>query len=188
MISMAEQDGYRYLLITLGAPSRNDTYEDALSFYKWGFSSFSLQNILKAGDIAGEISVSLSSQQDYVLLVAAEDVNAILPKETDSTAVQQVMRTVDSVRAPVTKGEVLGRMDFKLADEVIASVDLVAAEDVGRSALLYAGDVTLRFFTQPLVLAGVILLLLLIGILYGWIRQIRKNRRRRAERIRRIGR
>ena len=46
------------------------------------------------------------------------------------------------------------------------------------------------FWLMPpmLLWAGVILLLLLIGILYGWIRQIRKNRRRRAERIRRIGR
>ncbi|MCI5923366.1 MAG: D-alanyl-D-alanine carboxypeptidase family protein [Oscillospiraceae bacterium] len=188
MISMAEQDGYRYLLITMGAPTKTDTYEDALAFFKWGFSSFSLQNILKAGDIAGEVKVSLSAQQDYVLVTAAEDVSAVLPKETDATAVQQVPKLVKNVRAPVTKGEVLGRMDFKLADEVIASVDLIAAEDVERSTLLYAGDVTLRFFSQPLALIGLILLILLLIVLFAWIRQIQKNRQRRAERIRRVGR
>ena len=79
-------------------------------------------------------------------------------------------------------------MDFKLADEVIASVDLIAAEDVERSTLLYAGDVTLRFFSQPLVLIGFILLILLLIVLFAWIRQIQKNRQRRAERIRRVGR
>lgn len=101
---------------------------------------------------------------------------------------QQVPKLVKNVRAPVTKGEVLGRMDFKLADEVIASVDLIAAEDVERSTLLYAGDVTLRFFSQPLVLIGLILLILLLIVLFAWIRQIQKNRQRRAERIRRVGR
>ena len=129
-----------------------------------------------------------ASQQDYVLVTAAEDVSAVLPKETDATAVQQVPKLVKNVRAPVTKGEVLGRMDFKLADEVIASVDLIASEDVGRSMLLYAGDVTLRFFSQPLVLVGFVLLIILLAILFTWTRQIRKNRQRRAERIRRVGR
>ncbi len=187
MISIAERDGYRYLLITLAAPTKINTYEDALGFYKWAFSDFSLQTILKQGDVAGEVKVTLSSEQDYVLLMAENDVSAILPKETDATAVQQVMRTVKSVRAPIQKGEVLGKLDLKLADEVIASVNLVAAEDVSRSTLIYAGDVTVRYLTQPLVILGIAMLILMLLVLFTWMNQIQRNRRKRAERIRRTG-
>lgn len=187
LVSMAESDGYRYLLVTISAPDRNASFADALRMYQWAFSSFSLETIVKAGETVDEIPVTLSSKQDYVQLIAKEDVMAILPKGTDASALKRVIKLVDDARAPIEKGDLLGRMELKLADDVVASVDLVASETVSRNIFLYMGDVLWRFFTQPLILVLCVLLGLLLVVLFSWIAQMRKNRRRRAERVRKFG-
>ena len=184
---MAESDGYRYLLVTISAPDRNASFQDALNLYKWAFSSFTLETVVKAGETVDEIPVSLSSAQDYVQLVAKEDVMAILPKGTDASALKKVIKLVDDARAPIEEGELLGRMELKLADDVVASVDLVAAETVSRNIFLYAGDVVWRFLTQPFVIVLCVLLLLLLIVFFSWVTQMRRNRRRRAERVRKFG-
>ena len=155
--------------------------------YQWAFSSFSLETVVKAGETVDEIPVTLSSKQDYVQLIAKEDVMAILPKGTDASALKRVIKLVDDARAPIEKGDLLGRMELKLADDVVASVDLVASETVSRNIFLYMGDVLWRFFTQPLILVLCVLLGLLLVVLFSWIAQMRKNRRRRAERVRKFG-
>ncbi len=187
LVSMAESDGYRYLLVTISAPDRNASFQDALNLYKWAFSSFTLETVVKAGETVDEIPVSLSSAQDYVQLVAKEDVMAILPKGTDASALKKVIKLVDDARAPIEQGELLGRMELKLADDVVASVDLVAAETVSRNIFLYAGDVVWRFLTQPFVIVLCVLLILLLIVFFSWVTQMRRNRRRRAERVRKFG-
>lgn len=187
LVSMAENNGYRYMLVTISAPDRNASFADALRLYQWAFSSFSLETIVKGGETVDEIPITLSSKQDYVQLIAKEDVVAILPKGTDASALKKVIKLVDDARAPIEKGDLLGRMELKLADDIVASVDLVASETVSRNIFLYMGNVLWRFFTKPIILVLCILLGLLLVILISWIAQMRKNRRRRAERVRKFG-
>jgi len=193
LISMASFDGYNYLLVTLGAPAAdakgvalpyNGSYLDAKNLYKWAFSSFSLKKVLEVDQDIAEVPVALSTQQDYVTLLSKNDVTQLIPKEVDITTIQKVKTLAKDVKAPVKKGDVLGRLDLKLKDEVIASVDLVASQDIARSEYLYVIDITKRFLSIPFVRAMLIILGLLILIYFVLRARYKKVRRMREARNR----
>lgn len=193
LVSTASKDGYNYLLATIGAPDKdangapypkNGAFVDAKKLYEWAFSSFKQTQIVRQGEVVDETSVKLGQGQDFVTLLAKEDISALLPVDSDITTIQRIKQTAKDVRAPVKQGTVLGVMDLKLNDEIIASVDLVASEDVERSVLLYSLDVAGRFLQNTLVqiLLGVLLLLIVLFMLMK--ARYRKIRRLRNERLR----
>ncbi|WMJ23741.1 D-alanyl-D-alanine carboxypeptidase family protein [Paludicola sp. MB14-C6] len=195
LISMASKDGYNYLLISLGAPEvdssgkplgKNGAFEDAQNLYKWALTSFKHQTIIKEGEVIEEAKVRLSSGQDYVSLLAKNDVTALLPSDVDATAIQKIPTILKDVRAPVKKGDVLGRLDLKLNDEIIQSVDLVAYQDIHRSLWKYSFDLVKRFLNNTIVRVLLIILLLLVLIFLVLKARYRKLQRLRAARSRYI--
>lgn len=193
LVSTASNNGYNYLLVTLGAPTEdaagkayasNQSFVDAKNLYDWAFSSFSLQTVMKEGDVLQEAPISLSTEQDHVMLVAKTDVTALLPKDTKATAIQQIKTVLQDIQAPIQKGDVLGKVELKLADDVIATVDLVAMTNVARSPWLYALDVTGRFFDQTIVKVLIGVLVLVFFLYLFFVIQYNKRKRRRMQRQR----
>lgn len=193
LISMASKDGYNYLLVTIGAPAvdangaplpHNGAFADAKNLYKWAFSSFKQTTIVQQDEVVGETPIKLSSDKDYVTLMAKEDISALLPIDSDITTIQKIKTFEKNVRAPIKKGDVLGKMDLKLNDNIIASVDLVASQDIHRSIFLYAFDVVARFLSNILVqiLLGILVILIIIFLIMA--ARLRKINRMRAARSR----
>lgn len=194
LISTASKGGYHYMLITLGAPyenadgsKTNKSFTDATKLYDWAFDNFTFQTVINENDVVDEVKVALSADQDFVTLVAKQDVITLLPSETNASAIQQNITLRENVRAPVKKGDVLGQVQLKLADDVIATVDLVAARDIRQSPWLYALDVTARFFDQTyakLLVAGLILALFLYVIFVIRFNNIKRRQQERNRRSR----
>lgn len=195
LVTSVSRNGYNYLLVTLGAPTKdengneypkstNKSYDDAIALYNWALSNFSQQKVMSEDEIIDEIPVSLSSQQDYITLVASKDILALLPSNVEPSAIQKSITAPDKIVAPIKKGEVLGKLDLKLSDNVIASLDLVAKEDVKRNQMLYILDAIKQFLSKPIVIILLVILFILI-FLYSLISlHYKKVQRQRAVRTR----
>ncbi|MEG2813183.1 MAG: D-alanyl-D-alanine carboxypeptidase family protein [Oscillospiraceae bacterium] len=195
LVSTASKDGYNYLLVTIGAPQTdkagkplpNGSYSDAKALYDWAFSYFKMQTIINEKDVITETPVKLSSQQDHIQLLAKEDITTLLPKDANESSIQQIKTVVPTVIAPVKKGTVLGKLDLKVNNEIIATVELVSGQDVSRSGVLYGLDVTKRFFDKTLIKCLIIILILIILITivmkarYNKIKRIKQNRERKLK-------
>lgn len=174
LISLASKNGYNYMLISMQAPDFNADgvkqqghYTDAVKLYDWAFDSFKQQTVLKTDEMIDETSVRLCSEQDYVPLFSDRDVTALLPTDVDITSIQKIKTIQKDVNAPIAAGAVLGQMELKLNDEVIAIVNLITAKELKRSPMLYGLDVTLRFFsTMPAKIMITVLGLLFVGYLF----------------------
>ena len=102
------------------------------------------------------------------------DENSVLieaiPEETPTT-----------VDAPVKKGDVLGKARILYAGDEIATVNLVAAEDVDVSIFLYLGNGIVKLFHSTVFLIVFALVLLVLAVYIGLIiRHNRQKKRRRA--------
>lgn len=158
VITSASGDGYNYICVVLNAPMYdcdNDGVEENMAFvtakalYEWTFKYMRLCEVANPSTYVGEMPVALSSKYDYVSLVPAKSVSALIPSnlqssdgsdKTGSVLIEPVGNLAESsVNAPVKKGDVLGKATIKYADNVIAEIDLVAAFDVERSPVKYAG-------------------------------------------------
>lgn len=188
LVSMAEKDGYHYMAIVLGCPiydsqgnKVSNSYIDTKNLYEWAFDSFEIRKILDTDYRAVEVPVKLAKGKDYVIAVPKEDISILMPTDIDVSTIQKIPQLNDDLKAPLKAGEdVVGTLTLKLKDEVLATVDLVAAEDVEQSKVLFLLDEVKNFFSLIYVKIALAILLVAALVYIGFtISMYRKKKRGR---------
>ncbi len=193
IISKASKDGYNYLAVVMGAPAEDVTgdgnpdncaFLDCKKVFQWAFDNIRLTKVADPLQIATVVDVRLSRSVDHVRLVPETEVTALVPVGNDETSVLLEVipeETPQTVNAPIKKGDVLGKARILYAEDEIATVNLVAAEDVHLSLILFVLDGVKNIFKSTLfqiVFAAVVLILAIyIGLI---IRHNQKKKRRKA--------
>ena len=179
-VSVATKDGYNYLCVVMDAGYEDfdkDEVEENMAFvsakklYEWTFDNIRLRVVASPSQYVWEMKVKLSSEYDYVSLVPAEEISALVPSGVNegSLLIEPIPEeTLEYVKAPVKKGQKLGRATIKYAGEPVAEVDLVAAFDVSSNLGKWIGDMLLNILKSTVfriifliaLAAGVVFLLL----------------------------
>ncbi len=197
VITTASQDGYNYMLIVMKAPQYdidNDGVEENVAFteskkiYNWAFENIELTKITNTTDVVTVVNVNYNSKVDHLRLLPAEELSALVPLGTDAGSL--VVRPVESktpkvVNAPIKKGDVLGKAEILYGESVVATVDLVAAEDIDLNVFLLIIGVIKSIFSTTIfkILFAIVAVLIIIYILLI----IRRNRiRAKRKKIRMI--
>ena len=186
VITTASQNGYNYMLIVMGAPQYDidgDNVEENVAFteskkiYNWAFENIELTKITNTTDVVTVVDVKYNSKIDHLRLLPAKELSALVPLGTESGSL--IIRPIESetpkvVKAPIKKGDVLGKAEILYGENVVATVDLVAAEDIELNFfLLILGTIKDIFSTtifKILFAIGAVLLIIYILLI------IRKNR------------
>lgn len=192
VISTASKNGYNYMLIVMNAPQYdidNDGVEENVAFtdskriYEWAFENIELTKITSTTDVVTVVGVEYNWKIDHLRLLPSKEISALVPTGTESGSL--VIRPIDSetptvVKAPIEKGEVLGKAEVLYGEDVVATVDLVAGESVSRSVILWIfGTIKAIFSTTIMkILLGIVFVLIIIYILLI----IRRNRIRAKRR------
>ncbi len=120
LVSCAEKDGRRFVCVSLNAP---DDWNDHIRLLEDCFEKYEAYEVCRKGDSAG-----LFSNED------AEDIRALYKNDfitslTDTEKERIKKKKVFNVNYPVYQGDVVGREDILLNDELIGSVDLIAGNN-----------------------------------------------------------
>lgn len=191
VITTASKDGYNYLAIVLGAPVidyNHDGYDEKCSFidaatlFDWAFGSLKYSTIIAKNEVLDEVAVENGKDADTVRLVAKEDVTEIVPNGLNqSNIVFKAKDKPESISAPVKQGQTVCTADIIYADEVIAQVELVAAQDVELSTFLTVINAVKNFFSLTAV--KIILILLVIAVIAYvavYVNKINKKKKRKS--------
>ncbi len=190
LASAAEQDGRTLYCVVLGAELAHQpdnsykrmNFVESSRLLEWGFDNFSYRTILESSEPVEQLEVTLSDT-DHVLVRPEGSLSALLPNDLDvAEFTPTVTLDAESVEAPVTEGQVLGKITLSYNGEEYGSLDLVALNDVERSELLYRIDRAEKFFAQTWVkaAAAALILFILVLIIAGSVRGRRKRRRSRS--------
>ena len=129
------------------------------------------------------ISVVLGAERvtleaSYVSTHAAEDISCLLPDNVEPDMLERtVTLTNDTVDAPVSAGDVLGKLTLSYNGKVYAETDLLALNDVSASWFLTAQRRVSDFFAKPLVRILLIAVVLLIAALVVYVTMFSRRRR-----------
>lgn len=152
VVSTASKNGYNYMLIVMNAPQydidgdnveENVAFTDSKKIYEWAFKNIVLTKVTNTTDVVTVVDVKYNWKVDHLRLLPAKEMSALVPSGTESGSL--VIRPIESetpkvVKAPIKKGDVLGKAEILYGEDVVATVDLVAAENVSRSILLVILD------------------------------------------------
>lgn len=131
LASTAKRGELRLIAVVLGAASSAERRSDIVRLLDFGFANFEGRRVVRQGERAGDAPIVKGANQ-VVEAVAASDLYLLLPKghRAPIETRAELLRAV----APVTAGQIVGRLRVTTEGKEPAYVLLVAREPVGRAS------------------------------------------------------
>ena len=177
VVARASRGGYNYLCVVMRGQKvavgketylKNTAFVDAKALLDWTFANIRLRQVTETGKAVAGVPVEMARNVDYLQLAPAEEIYALVPEGIDSGNVYvEPIDIPESVTAPIERGQVIAGARILYAGEEFARVDLVAAEDVSRSAALYLISLAKQAARSILARALLVAVLLAAGIYLG---------------------
>ena len=137
VISQAEDNGYRYFCVVMGAPSTAaepfPNFIETRQLYRWAFGTFSLKTLLEQGELMAEVPVKYSGDGKIAKLAVKDDVVKLLRNDISSDSIIYHTELPESIGAPVAAGDSVGTLHIMLMGEEIGTAELVATQDFSLS-------------------------------------------------------
>lgn len=128
----AKRDDMQLIAVVLGAPTSNDRFQDARTLLDYGFSNYAVDKLSKGGEKIADVEVKKGSQE-LVSVSAAEDYSMLLAKADKGKSEKNVLLP-EEIKAPVKKGDKVGKIEFMLNGEKVGEVDVVTDNDVEKKS------------------------------------------------------
>lgn len=169
LVTTCERDGYKYLLVTLQAPYYDKEgeggythFDDHKALYNWAYSEFELKQVIGKNEQVMKVGVEMGKNIDEVGIVTTEEFYTLIPKSLDSTAIQQILPTVDPFVAPVKKGVPVGELVLKLNGETLTTIPLETEFSVDLDTIAKYKDRLKTVLGSPGVIASVVIMVVMI--------------------------
>ena len=193
LVTTGEKDGFHYLCVALGAEYSfeddiNYAMLDTSSLYDWAFTNLDFQTVYSPAEVVKTIDVNFGKGEDKLSLVPDGELSALLPNNYDQSKIKVDLECPESVDAPVSQDQVIGKATVYYEDMTVGSTDIVAnqAVELDQMKLFFhnVGEWIKGHFIL-LAIIGVVLVLLIILIAAISSAQKKKKRARARERARR---
>lgn len=128
LVASSERNDMRLIAVVIGANSMQARADQARELLGFGFGHF--ENVLLApkGQSTTKTAVRFG-KQDVVELIT-EDALKVLTTRTDAHHLSTVVQLNSDITAPITRGQPLGKLVAMMDGKPVASVPLVALEEV----------------------------------------------------------
>lgn len=155
LVSVASNKGYNYMAIVLKTATPGGIrYEflDSADMFRWAFNNFEYKKVFSEKTPVAEAKVEYSLEADHVTVALEDGLEALLPKEADSSTLKiQPRLSSESFKAPIEQGQKMGEADIYYAEQKIGTVNLVATSSVGVSGFLILAGALKSFFTSDIM-------------------------------------
>ena len=129
----ATRDDLSLIAVIMKAPSTKIRFAEAQKLLDYGFSKFSFKSFGNKDDVIQNVSVNkgVINNVDAIL----EDTCGTLIEKGKENLISQSFSIDDKISAPIKKGDKIGEVSFSLNDKTLATVNLVASQDVDKISI-----------------------------------------------------
>ena len=128
LVSSGVRNDTRLIAVTLKSSSEKRRLTDNRRLLDYGFRYFRTKKILSVNKSI-KVEEVWGGEQETISLESAKDVYITLTPR-DFKRIEPVVELNDYLQAPLSKGQVVGRITLSLDGEVLKSVELISSENV----------------------------------------------------------
>ena len=149
LVSAAYNDNLELVGVILNS---NNRFKDTRSLYNYGYTNFSIKNIVNEKDIITNVEVKNATKDTKNLnLLVSEDIPVLANNSDDLSKIEPQITLNSDIKAPIEDGQVLGKVSYSV-NGITYSTDLIAANNVEKS----------NFVLYCLYGVGILILILII--------------------------
>ena len=131
LAATAQRDNMRLISVIMRASSEKEREELTSRLLDYGFNAFISEVVVKKGEQVQNIEIP-DGEKTITVAEVANDLKVIYQRGTADSLKKKIVIS-EQLQAPIKKGDVLGRQSIMQDDRLLASVDLIATEDVERA-------------------------------------------------------
>lgn len=125
------EDGMELISVVMHVMQSNKIYGYSKELLRYGFENYSIQKISEAGQPAANVKVENAAVTNSNLKLTTEtDFKCALQVEESKQAISKKVNIYEPVKAPVSKGDVLGHIEYMNNGTLLGEVNIVASRSV----------------------------------------------------------
>ncbi len=140
----------------------NWAYEDTQKLINYGLNYYTSVKAISEGEILAEVELLNGKGVDRLLLESTEDIYVNLPNDYDKDNLKTKVVLENNIKAPISKGKILGTVTVLYNDEEYISASLTSPIEVKANNLKGVFTVVWRFITSPVLLVTLGILLIIV--------------------------
>jgi len=123
----AKRDEMHLIAVIMGAPTRDIRNAEAAKLLDWGFANYSLYTY----EACEQGRIKLLGSKDNSISCVSQGISILVPKGKASKVTVEA-ELPESVSAPITVGDAVGKLTFKLDGETIGELNITSSETATR--------------------------------------------------------
>jgi D-alanyl-D-alanine carboxypeptidase (penicillin-binding protein 5/6) len=134
LVASSNRDGMRLISVIMGTKSQQARADQSRELLNWGFGHFTTVTKAPAGQFVSKVPVWFG-EADEVELATGDNLQ-ILTSKTQKNKITTMVDIPDSLEAPIKKGQEIGKMMAVIDGKAVASVPIIATNDIEQSGFL----------------------------------------------------
>lgn len=130
LAATAQKNDLRLVAVVLGAQQKHGNFRDAMKLFNYGFDHYRYVSFYQADEKISAIPIQKSLLSEVLVGVESE-VGLVLDRNHDGQLSSRI-NLPETLTAPIAQGSVLGQLEIIDQDEILASYELVALNEVKR--------------------------------------------------------
>jgi len=128
----AKRDGLRVIAVVMGEPNTKQRNAEVSQMFDYSFAQYMNHSLLKAGDTIGTVNVE-KGKVNKLPLIANQPYSVLLKRGSDTQNIRYELQLKSNVKAPVKKGDTIGKLAVYDGDKLLKEYPLESPETVGRA-------------------------------------------------------
>jgi D-alanyl-D-alanine carboxypeptidase (penicillin-binding protein 5/6) len=134
LVASSNREGMRLISVIMGTKSQQARADQSRELLNWGFGHFTTVTKAPAGQFVSKLPVWFG-EADEVELATGDNLQ-ILTSKTQKNKITTVVDIPESLEAPIKKGQEVGKMMAVIDGKAVASVPLIATNDIEQSGFM----------------------------------------------------
>ncbi|WP_367110604.1 D-alanyl-D-alanine carboxypeptidase family protein [uncultured Psychrobacter sp.] len=134
LVASSDRDNMRLISVIMGTDSQQARADQSRELLNWGFGNFTTVTKAPSGQFVSKLPVWFGEAEEIEL--ATGDNLQILTTKNQKNKITTVVDIPDSVEAPIKKGQQIGKMMAVIDGKAVASVPIVATNDVEQAGFM----------------------------------------------------
>ena len=130
----ATRDDLSLIAVIMKGPTSQIRFNEAKKLLDYGFSNFSYKKLGNSGDIVKNVLVE-KGVEDSVPVIFESDAGVLIKKGQEKSITQEMI-IPDKIGAPVELGQVVGQVIFKLDNQELAKINIIAQKEIKQIGFL----------------------------------------------------
>lgn len=132
LVGTAKQKDIRMISVVLNTKNDKERLEASQELLNYGFKNFEIVEVKNKGDIVDNLEVE-SGKALTVPVKVDSDISVIMASARKGDIKVIINKSVNSLKAPVSAGTSVGKLEVQLDGKTLATADISTAEDVSKA-------------------------------------------------------